>query len=408
MRHALRHARKVAGIVGVVALGTILTSCPRPEYHGGLPFVELTVVDARCDTELYHRFVRALEEADSRVDGNLQQRREPRQLVSQADLDKTVVHDCQRLIIDGRLGPLVAILVSTENVQRNNFTEGIVVAEIVNYDDQPYDLLGIEPGLSCLWVRGDVVSDPHGREWIAAIRRPTERNSCVHEDFASEPPESEHLTINRVSHNETTLRADLRYPSTGRWMWDGANQFIGIRCGEAWCEFGRGFSGTDSLATAADVPGWYDEQLLSYTPPEGGPLVLSNILGRIEPAREFYAGSVDLTTDRHVATVTLRLTETVTAAADLGMAGSATTEPALEAYSRKLKVQGLDSPTEIHARREGPVWWQLRARGHTWVDADHNPHNPHAGHGAVRWAWSDKDEGVWIACDGGCCRSDQL
>jgi Big-like domain-containing protein len=84
------------------------------------------------------------------------------------------------------------------------------------------------------------------------------------------------------------------YPAVARWDWDSVNnqQYIGIKCGAAWCEIGasgvRPFTVSASHAPEGTtvprvlaVKGWYDEQFLAIK--RDGQMVPSGLKGIVIP-----------------------------------------------------------------------------------------------------------------------------
>lgn len=43
-----------------------------------------------------------------------------------------------------------------------------------------------------------------------------------------------------------------------------------------------------------------------------------------------------------------------------------------------------------------------------WTPVVYRRHIRHSPVGSVRWSWSETDEGLWHACDEGCCKADEL
>lgn len=315
-------------------------------------------------------------------------------MVSGIHLHENEVHDCQRLIENGALGPLAGLLVATERLANpGDPSDGVVLAEILNYTGPSYAALAIDSGWSCLWIRGPLQRP--GRQWgIAAIRRPTS-GSCATEAFDTEP--SDTLVVHRLTHGQGG-----EYPSTGRWMWDAARgeNFIGIRCGDAWCEIGReGFNGTAALSGPDDVPGWWDEQPLTYASTTGSGLQVSNLVARIAPARPRIDPADRRLRSRegaHVATVTI----------------TGTDDAARAAYERKFGFDPAEDTHRIYMRDHRPVWpiprrTALRSQGGAWsTNLLYREHVWHGVPGSVRWAWFETDEGMWIPCKAGCCMTD--
>jgi hypothetical protein len=366
----------------VLLLAALSLACfPREPEEGTRQQAELVqaMVDAPCDTQDFYQMARR-EDVSTTV------------FVSANDLLDSEVHDCQRLITGGTLGPLAGILVSTSRVEMPDFAAGVVVAEILNYDGPLYAELGIHPGLNCLWLQGDAVNNPDGAGWIAAIVQPNRNGNCVM-DAPFQPATTQQLQLYRRQHGGTV------YPSTGRWMWDGSRQFIGIRCGDGWCELGHGFTPTPAIATVEDVPGWFDEQLMSYAPTRGASLQLSGLLGRITPA----PGLISLPDDAF---------DGPNGAPVASIAFIGNDAEALAAYRRKFDLPGNATSAQLRHRRTGsplgPVTREYATTGNNWRAVYHNEHAKHAGRGAVRWAWNEADEAAWYPCDLGCCTTDAL
>jgi hypothetical protein len=365
----------------------------------------------KCDTDGFYRWVTT--PSDSA------ERRVP---VSHEDLTNSQAHDCQRLIEEVgehlRYGPLVALLVSTRRVSQPDaaFSDGLVVAEIVNHDASSYAPLGIQGGVvSCLWIRREsrpplpepfptALPPPLAYIWTAQIRRPTSGN-CLDGELG---PPSEPLIVVRRTYGPL-YNPGTDYPNTGRWMWDPVNrtQFIGIRCGNAWCEIGRRnpqFVPSPAF-TAETVPGWSDEQLLAYMPVGAEEVVVSTLYGRIEPAPELrntHPSRYFSLLGEHVATITFSGgTDSVRAVYAHKYALACTCTNEIRLYMRGERTRRPRDPSVLdttYAFSSNRTRWQTIIR---------NTHTNHAGTGAVRWAWNDNDEGSWVECPPNtCCRTD--
>jgi hypothetical protein len=189
-------------------------------------------------------------------------------------------------------------------------------------------------------------------------------------------------------------------------MWDrlSLEHYIGVRCGNGWCEMGVDFEGTnDPFLNSDSVPGWYDEQILSYaqSPDDLRP---SRLFGRIAPVPGLerlppeYFQSDD---GNVVATITLE---------DIGGA----TDAMWAAYRKKFRMSGMSNErlsNELRLKNEGPSEspspeFSGGVGDPLWKSAIYNEHIVHAATGAVRWAWSEQDEDGWTPCEAGCCRTD--
>jgi len=400
--------------LGVVGLPVLLAMAP---YCGGgiepvgqdqnaATELQGELVRTRCDTEEFRYFAdtvvlhyRAAQESRGSLfdPGSV--------MVSAREANNSQVHDCQRLISrqDGvdrpvlRYGPLVGLLISPERVQLPVPREGRIVAEIVNHDEESYGPLGIPKGLSCLWIRHDADATP---AWLAAIVPPG-ASGCASTTVEDLP--SMTLMVNAIPVEDGTPSEDL--PHTGRWMWDsgGAQQFIGIQCGDAWCEIGPdGFNGTRRIVSVDSVPGWYDEQLLAIP---GDQLMVSGLTGLIVPGEDNrIAESPQIQNVRprgkyglHVATLYFRGRDTATWSRyaekfALPMREFASGHPVFM-NPADTTVPGPEDPNPLRRfRTPNSPWTGVRRCDVT-----------HSGSGTVRWAWSEDDEGFWVPCAEGCC-----
>lgn len=359
----------------------------------------------RCDTEPFRDFADRVVVTSRRADSRALDPDEF--IVAAGELNNSQVHDCQRLIKPGGpqaaaplvYGPLVAIFVSPERVSQTVPSDGHVVAEIVNYDSAAYDPLGIEPGVSCLWI----APHPDGTGLTAAIHGPVDDN-CVRADFDADPASMMDVAILQVEQGAP------EYPSTGRWMWDadGRLQFIGIRCGDAWCEIGpEGFVGTDRIATAEDVPGRFDRQLLAYQAAPGDSLMVSELTGLIAPGQDNVLAEYPTRENNpnprgsrglHVATMSFTGADTAAWAA---YAGKFALDPQEFRADHPVFMHPDDNglPSDVNPLRRFQ-------NGHMspdqWVSV-RRCNVSHSGSGTVRWAWNETDEGFWVPCDAGCC-----
>lgn len=385
--------------VWLLFLLSMTAGCPPKTTEFATPEQRQSALTAvRCDTDEFQRMARSF--AVSARDTTPPAENLP--AVSAESLEHATVHDCQRLIVDGRLGPQVGLLVSERAVESGDFDSGVVVADIVNYDRQPYDNLGIPagPSVSCLWLKR---SDSDAEEWIASIRVPR-TGACTTARFDDAPTDTLRVEVAEIQRGGGTL------PSTGRWMWEpaernGANdgvagqQFIGVRCENDWCEIGsRTFTPTGPYASAADLPGWRDEQPLSYWVESS--LRLSGLVGRISPGRHVEEIEDGLPSDsdvgHHAATIDI----------------SGNDPAAREGYWEKMALAPGSNTHRVYHQKQGfflfPKTRMARAETERWTRVDYNPHVRHSPVGAVRWAWNERDEGLWYACDEGCCKADEM
>lgn len=361
-----------------LAAALLLAGCPPPEPPTPEQLNRQRLVETPCDTPEFEQMAE-----EFAMDTTAQV------AVSARDLPNSTVHDCQRLVTNKhQLGPRVALLVSQSAVERQNFRSGVVVSDVVNYDNERYAALNVRPGLNCLWIR-ETPAAPSG--WVAAVRQPPAGEDCLTATFDTLPGEPLKIVARTY---EGSHEGDRPYPSTGRWMWDEKlGQLIGVRCGMAWCEISAG-QGRDPAPYAHrdSIPGWSDEQYLSYM--SDGVLQRSAVFGRIEPGKDLDTISKrtlpDDTIRGHAATVIL-------SGGDLAMRTAYQTKLGLDPGADRHEVQYEGTSTSHRAHyRYGTAVIPLWKSSHT-----------HAGPGAVRWAWSEKDEGLWFSCDEGCCKGSQ-
>ena len=207
-------------------------------------------------------------------------------------------HDCQRLIENGRYGPLVGIF-AHRNVARfeawTGFHGGILAATIVDFVGDktplPYDSLGIVPGTNCLILKAD-----DQFTWAAAIiSLPVVVDSLGHRHYRAcsdtyswndVPPTARELEVKR-QRNGVDYRGRPIAPPVARWDWDPRAKlnYIGIKCTQkVWCEIG--WPGFDTSVAIRDrvtgrgiIKGYYDQQFLANA--DGS--APSSVFGTIEP-----------------------------------------------------------------------------------------------------------------------------
>ncbi len=443
--------RKRIGPIGVLVLACLaLGGCPPTVVRNIdpdgpvrlMPTAELRdqILSTNCDTQPFRDLADLLVQGDRNgvVVSSSSKRYsirplpdEARFLVSTTELNDNQRHDCQRLIFPNDTPgtpmmerPLVGVFPSSELLKAGPFQDGVVVADIINYDAIDYAPLGIPPGLSCLWIQ----SNPDGDQWKAAIRPPVEDrcNEAQYEDR----PDSELKVSRRSVHSVPDEYEDADfsdpdlidlipdfpdataedYPHVARWMWDSVSetQFIGIQCGNGWCEIGNPeFEPSPAgLKIVSELPGWSDEQFLSVPDHDGRP-VLSSLWGRIEPGEdneyveETHPGNWQCTEgeERHVATMEFLVGETDES------------RDAWRIYANKYSLNQKTADAQHHILyRVHPViqndtcsaTYQLRSTSSPWTTVTRCKLT-HSGSGTVRWAWTDDDDGVWVPCDAGCC-----
>jgi hypothetical protein len=311
-------------------------------------------------------------------------------------------HDCQRLVTQNAagvrsLGPLVGIFPDSGAMTRPS--SGQVVAEIYNFDGGNYPALGLEDGLNCLWM------GQSGGSWESVIFQPTATAGQA-DCLGAQPPTTGGVALTtsaRVWGNPNAGADD--YPPTARWMWrdGGTSQFIGIRCGAAWCEISPSSVPvvTDDFRRRDSIPGYFDRQYLSYD--RNGQLALSRLMGTIHPGPAAAAPKDDLAQAAQVAAV-IRLLgqETGVRAVYRNKLQIATqiTGNGLSQDRIMMQVGKLDTPGTPSDEWWG--WSQALGKGQG-MQFQRGVNVMHSSHGTVRWRWFEDDEGGWIPCFDGCC-----
>lgn len=342
-------------------------------------------------------------------------------------------HDCQRLLRGAGkdYGPLVAVFAAFSpqprtGARRPPVREGTpaTAVTILSYDGR-YSRLHIEQGFSCLYL-----SQAPAGDWSAWIQWVgVEEKECLN------PPDSRFTSrrLDVIPVSDSFEGDDI--PPVARWDWDPKNHhhYIGVRCGDQWCEVGpRGFAqsrrhdadtmpppktiagkpapGAKERARVFEVKGWYDEQRLAV--PEAGGLIGTTVVGTAAP---------------HPLLGTLNdveeFSEKWIPAATLSLSGP------LPKYKSKLNLdKGVNevylchgpatecipagTPTPTCAVEADKQWWAridasggeqayrcVTRRTHSGIPWETVP-------GTVRWRWIPNDETAWIRCPEGCCTID--
>jgi len=370
-------------------------------------------------------------------------------------------HDCQRFIQKvGRYDSLYAIFAAfrLENLpatikgaKDSAGSEGKAfrtapVATIYSYGGQ-YDPLGIKPGFNCLFLYAK------GEKWGAKLVPwgGSDDPDCADRRF-------DPFTSGKALEVRTTQSlgfADADYPANARWDWDPEHreQYIGIKCGPAWCEVGNpGFkssgpyagstptfkpvsgvtpSSPNQMMRVSRVKGWSDEPELEATATGPTPHP-SGIRGALipHPALEMLNRQVTdvkffLDTWVHVADAVLdsnykwNLKRGMNeiyfcfGAAAKNHCDVRTSQPPLPPGSKPL--------TDCDPDPNNPTmrWWGMivspdheiaftcvKRTDHSKELDDYRLHHPGVIvriPGAARWRFLLDDEGTWMSCPSGCC-----
>jgi hypothetical protein len=348
-------------------------------------------------------------------------------------------HDCQQFIVTDdapgtlRYTSLVAIF-ARKNLDSSyrqpvhlptpydSLTMGTPMATILAFDSA-YAPLGIEGGFNCLYFfrnQGGEVPGYQARVVPVGLNEAECANPL-------KPKDTRGTTL-AVREDESRDQP----PPVARWDWDNTNkqQYIGIRCGNAWCEAhtssyetGKSFASSEPLNRLQKrSKGWYDEQLLtvavngtSNTPQ------VSTIVGTLIPASDLgrWSGQPETSAFRNV-------WQPVATIAISGNPGGYTSKLNLIESGEDIALnqvwlcfpdtatQGQCPDMNSSAPSCGPGEWYAKIvhnpdsaapatkyfctirRGH---DGANMPKIP----GVVRWRWLLKDETIWVRCLQGCC-----
>ncbi|HET9293481.1 MAG TPA: hypothetical protein VFO06_04240 [Gemmatimonadales bacterium] len=362
-------------------------------------------------------------------------------------------HDCQRFVVrppraagavterELRFGPLVAIWAADSlgvlfPGDQPGQSLALPVAIIHNFDPTPYQPLGLEPGFSCLyiWHEGGVQ-----RHWSARIVPLGPSPSPCQEARDPGALAGGTLTVQTAELPPDVGPADI--PWVARFDWDSVQQeqYIGIRCGDQWCEIGNGHFmpsrsalatgtnaaglklalGTSFAATAfgskseqvrvVGIKGWYDQQRLDMRD-QNGNLVITNIVGTVIPhptlASAKFSDSfwtpvafINVTDEYHGKKLLLHKgLSTVYMCKGTGEKCGVPPQPSACPTEPANQTPPGETPTP---------WWSKIVSDQGVVAYNCVIRRTHGGKAmpaaAARWHWSELDATTWVACREGCC-----
>jgi hypothetical protein len=363
-------------------------------------------------------------------------------------------HDCQRLIVAGQqYGPLAAIF-ATLNLRGlmdsldaparqagapparvDSFAAGSIVsttypplpasssvnhqiiAAALIFADSGYRVLGITPGINCLYVGRYTVAGGSAEGWFAWMipHSGSGENACTARRRREIPATGTSLQLTRSITTEFSTEDD--YPLVARWDWDAenSNQYLGIRCGAAWCEIGApGFVPSVPLPVTPGmspgerrvrlIKGWYDQQYLATSVGASvGKLVPSRVLGTIVP--DVALGKLD----------DADFNDTWVPAAQIVLAAPAGQDAALKEYDKHFNYERSDhaNPIRLLVKQEVSGEWlaqvvrpsdgKVRFKRVKRREVTSSLPPGYDVPGVARWRWMSVDEGTWIRCSRGCC-----
>lgn len=360
-------------------------------------------------------------------------------------------HDCQRLLVHDlrqkRLsyGPLAGIWVAEFLDQRLaeltklNSSPRVVMAlafvELYSWDGT-YPPLGIGKKWNCLYL----YPKPDTLTLGAKMVQVSDRNACLlPQSLAALKGD----TVRNLSVTRDTIPGFTGndYPAVGRWDWDPVNQrqYIGLKCGAAWCEVSdtlnhhssaRYAEGTAAVAAnrTLQVKGWYDEQRLAV--PKFGligslPSWLAGVAYwwlPVEPAA--FAGTIVPDTG-----LAERPLTDFSSWVDAGYVVVGGSQPKYEQFNygpgslptannpgAMAKVSLCHGPNCGESRAcpgnnsanptEKDWWARIEYNGTVKYRCVKRVDHSRKGRsipGTARWFWEAKDEKGWYGCGAGCC-----
>jgi hypothetical protein len=290
-----------------------------------------------------------------------------------------------------------------------------------------YPQLGIEADFNCLYF----IRSPTAKSGYEARIVPVQSDAakCLATPTASGTP----LPVDRVLMSGADV---YDYPAVARWDWDSTAeaQFIGIRCGRAWCEVRPRGSASTAAATSrytrsgtilyrrgVEIKGWHDEQRLAIPPgPGGGPATPSGIIATLIPDSLLDQDPVNVPAGSsrfnaswvRVASVALSAPPGIYAA-KFNLVQSAAPDPVNSVYFCYGPVDPSGHSPCFTGEQKIPTCVN---GGDWWARIESNPAQPryfcitrrtHPNFkipGVVRWRWTLHDDTMWVRCLDGCCQ----
>ena len=300
------------------------------------------------------------------------------------------------------------------------------------YSDSAYSGLGIRAGFNCL-----VVVNRHRSYVPLMVSVGWNEAACLKPPLTG--PKVTTLTYRVLPPRTGLIVGDV--PAVARWDIDAQyRQFIGIKCGERWCEVGPvggygpstqyGAAGASVQRRTIEVKGWYDEQRLALYSTGGARPVPSTVIGTVfaAPALDEYNN-----TNRWEAAPD---TGAWLKAAAMSMSGPQ------GLYTSKYNITASTAPVQWSAKpNTNELWlcydksaigsassrrcgisaatltgctsgWYGDVRNaagglaHKYFCVAKREHPAMVVPGIVRWRWKVKDETIWVSCQRGCCEVD--
>jgi hypothetical protein len=328
-------------------------------------------------------------------------------------------HDCQRLIRNGSYTALAGIFAHRNVADEGNWSGGRLAALIINFktkgDTTRYTSLGLGPGSNCLILRSV------GNGWEAAIIHIATSTQLYQNcpdslnwQNVTNTPLNRRTLLSVQVQSGFNLKSEAVVPPVARWDWDPVNRlnYIGSKCGPAWCEVGpQGFTRSQPRLAPTGTPiikGYYDEQYLADA--SGA---VSRVFGTVMPgdsARDNehhrrngewdQMAQMRLRADDVSALTTLQLYR------DLFRLSAPATllDPTVNAsFPTSIGDLKLMSPASAAPDTDFSV--QLSGVAASGVKAKFRSHPSTVNRfPTARWRWLGNDETIWTYCyPAGCC-----
>lgn len=394
-------------------------------------------------------------------------------------------HDCQQFVVSTkdslRFTSLFAIFarVGTENLlpggermlRRQRETPDldslrlsapgapVFIAEIFAYDSA-YPPLGVEKGFNCLFVRSN------GAKELTAVMVPLHAlkdEAC----WTITNPNGVQLDVTRLTMTDAR-RTD--YPPVARWEWDATNtlQYIGVKCGAAWCQIHKKggpfvaaalYSRQAQVAKAdgapfakqeyimnrrvVEIPGWYDQQLLmvpNRKSDTGDTRFVSRLMGTLIPDPHLIDDSLldsqPASSATRYDTGWVRVASVAIESQRKGNSLDADIANHLDTYSQKLAIGESAMPNPVNSiwlchstvssgapcilagvktpqcdpeAASSNSWWYQRSDAPGAPSVIHcvirRTHQFFKIPAVVRWRWKLDDDTYWTHCPSGCCET---
>lgn len=356
-------------------------------------------------------------------------------------------HDCQRMQVGKTFGPLIAIWAAQDLPaffpglpDRTADSTVYAVAQILNLGNGPaaksesddYAPLSIQSGFSCVFVWRSQPPDSFSAR-IVHLGNKADLHRCVNTDVGDRFVLGGQPLSVRAIRDPRVAASDI--PPVARWDQDpdSHDQYIGIRCGDAWCEIGprEGFTSSRPAIDMADAAGavqaayeadaayaipetrwmamqtakgWYDQQELDVWD-ANHVLVPSGVMGTIipNPVLDVIGGSATATGPKFY--------HRWVPAAYIYVTGKYQGKQLQleQGVSRLYLCKGFfgDCPGVTLTTSDADSMWSMMVGPGGDTTYHSVEYNEHGGGvipaGAARWRWLETDGTLWTRCDDGCC-----